>query len=113
MRGTPCPDFEVEKTTSNYELRKYEPTAWATVQASGSYYKASSQGLAELLRYTSGANDDQESLPATKPLTLIFKADEDFSKVDENFTVAYYLAGKDEDSAPKPTDANIKLSSNT
>ena len=29
-------------------------------------------------------------------LTLIFKANEDFSKTDQNHTVAYYLAGKDE-----------------
>ena len=36
------------------------------------------------------------TLVAVLQLTLIFKADEDFSKVDENFTVAYYLAGKDE-----------------
>lgn len=27
-RGTPCPDYEVVKKTSNYELRKFEPSEW-------------------------------------------------------------------------------------
>ena len=26
-RGTPCPDYEVEKKTSNYEFRTYQPSA--------------------------------------------------------------------------------------
>ncbi|KAK9835527.1 hypothetical protein WJX74_002394 [Apatococcus lobatus] len=108
-RGTPCPDYEVVKKTSNYELRKFEPTTWATVQAPGSYAKASTEGYAELYRYVDGANEEGQKLEGTKPLTLIFKAEDDYSKCEQNHTVAYYLVGKDEESAPKPTDANVKI----
>lgn len=93
-------EYEVLETFDGFEIRKYAPALYSSVQYSTSSYKQiSGQGFRTLAGYIFGANENQEQIAMTSPVTMELK---DTSKM--MFMVP---KGMSKDKLPKPNDASI------
>lgn len=58
-----CPEFTTLKTWGDFEIRRYHESTWAAVCIPNAYHEeALMWGLAELMQYVRGANDDEKEL---------------------------------------------------
>jgi hypothetical protein len=93
-------EYEVIETFDGFEIRKYAPALYSSVQYSTSSYKQiSGQGFRTLAGYIFGGNENQEQIAMTSPVTMELK---DTSKM--MFMVPKGVA---KSHLPKPNDASI------
>jgi hypothetical protein len=63
------PDYEVERTTEDYEIRHYPPLIVATTTVAASAAKAGNQAFPILAKYIFGDNRSRSSIEMTAPVT--------------------------------------------
>jgi len=112
--GLECPRFDLLEVAGAYQVRRYEPAAWAVtiVRSAPSLQAAQVVGLARLARYWKGDNDRGRPLPPTAPLvTALFptKGARDHGRDDDGpwsaegvFVVAAPLPASEAHYPPKP-----------
>ena len=93
-------EYEVLEMFDGFEIRKYAPALYSSVQyTTTSYKQISGQGFRTLAGYIFGGNENQEQIAMTSPVTMELK---DTSKM--MFMVP---KGLTKDQLPRPNDASI------
>lgn len=108
-KGLECPKFTVLKTLPDgIELRRYEGASWASTTANTNDMDSTMRsGFMRLFRYISGDNTAGQRISMTAPVLTTARPG--------SMTVAFYqpssLQGAAASSAPKPTAADVALTS--
>jgi hypothetical protein len=100
LNDTEMQEYEVLKTYSDFEVRKYAPALYSSVKfSSNSYSDISGKGFRTLAGYIFGGNETQEQIAMTSPVTMEFQ---DTSKM--MFMVP---KGMTRESLPKPNNEAV------
>jgi hypothetical protein len=94
--------FTVEKKFDNFEIRNYEASLFTSVKINSKDYKeASSKGFSALGGYIFGANETNEKISMTSPVTM---------SLGDTMEVMF-LVPKDynKDNLPKPNQSDISF----
>ena len=103
------PQYQVVKSTKNYEVRKYNKRLAVEVE-----YSIENSGFRYLFNYISGENTTSEKINMTVPVIQSIKIDmtppvTQFNK-DGKMLMQFYLPSKfTMETAPKPTNKRVKL----
>ena len=93
-------EYEVINELNEFQIRKYAPALYSSVQLSASTYKeVSGQGFRILAGYMFGGNEKEEKIAMTSPVTMEMK---ETSKM--MFLVP---SGWDKNNLPKPNNSSI------
>ena len=91
-------NYEIIKTNEIYEIRKYSDLIVVETITSNE-----NSGFRKLFNYISGANEKNQEIKMTAPVTQI--------KKNGNTYMQFYLPSKfNSKSIPNPSDANVKIS---
>ena len=91
-------NYEIIKTNEIYEIRKYSDLIVVETITSNE-----NSGFRKLFNYISGANEKNQEIKMTAPVTQI--------KKNDNTYMQFYLPSKfNSKSIPNPSDANVKIS---
>ena len=92
--------YQVIKTYDNFEIRKYEPAIFSSVNMrSKTYEESSGKGFRVLAGYIFGGNTSNESIAMTSPVTM---------ELGETITMKFMVPkGYDMNSLPEPNDKSI------
>jgi hypothetical protein len=100
VNDTETHEYEVVQVYDDFEIRKYTPALYSSVQYSSSSYKQiSSEGFRTLAGYIFGGNENKEKIAMTSPVTMELK---DTSKM--MFMVPKSMS---KDDLPKPNNSSI------
>lgn len=104
-----CPEFEVLETNDNYELRHYNATKWAAIQAEGaSRDQVNNDMFFTLFKYIDGSNANSVKIPMTAPV-LVTMAHGQGPNCATNFTM-HFMIPHDQWSNPiPPTNSNVHI----
>merc|ERR1712228_344875 len=108
-RGNDCPKFTILNKTENYEVRKYEPSRWAstTVQNLHDLNGAMRTGFMRLFNYITGNNEKGQKIAMTCPVrTKIVPGAGPYC--EDTFTISFMVPFAVQ-TAPKPKDPNVFL----
>ena len=103
------PQYQIVKSTKNYEVRKYNNRLAVEVE-----YSIENSGFRYLFNYISGENTTSEKISMTVPVTQSVKIDmttpvTQFNR-DGKMLMQFYLPSKfTMKTAPKPTNKRVKL----
>ena len=103
------PKFEIIKSFSEYEIRKYKDRLAVQVE-----YSNNDRGFQYLFNYISGANINAEKINMTTPVTQSLKIDMTIpvtqSLKDDKMVMQFFLPSKFTiNTAPKPTNERVSL----
>jgi hypothetical protein len=103
------PKFEIIKSFSEYEIRKYKDRLAVQVE-----YSNNDRGFQYLFNYISGANINAEKIDMTTPVTQSIKIDMTIpvtqSLKDDKMVMQFFLPSKFTiNTAPKPTNERVSL----
>jgi len=103
------PKFEIVKSFSEYEIRKYKDRLAVQVE-----YSNNDRGFQYLFNYISGANINTEKIDMTTPVTQSLKIDMTIpvtqSLKDDKMVMQFFLPSKFTiNTAPKPTNERVSL----
>ena len=92
--------YQVIKTYDNFEIRKYEPAIFSSVNMrSKTYEESSGKGFRVLAGYIFGGNTSNESIAMTSPVTM---------ELGETMIMKFMVPkGYDMNSLPEPNDKSI------
>lgn len=112
--GNECPKYTVVKQLGDgIELRRYEPSSWASTSGSGMDKESAMQGsFMKLFAYISCTNSKQAKIPMTSPVLTKIEPGSG-PNCESTFTMSFYqpynLQGANTANAPKPTGAGVSL----
>ncbi|MEM6512741.1 MAG: heme-binding protein [Pseudomonadota bacterium] len=115
--ATETPDYEVVKTTDDYELRRYSPYLVAEVDVNGSMARAGNSGFRILANYIFGDNRSQTRMNMTAPVESIdvgekmaMTAPVESVSGDDGYTYAFVMERRySRDTLPMPNDSRIRI----
>ncbi|KAM5163752.1 heme-binding protein 2 isoform 1-T2 [Mantella aurantiaca] len=98
----------MEKQSSDYELRQYEPAKWVSTDVSSAkdWDSAVSTGFMRLFRYIQGNNEKKMSVNMTSPVTTYVQPGEGSSS-ESTFTISFYIPSEHQNDPPKPSESNV------
>lgn len=102
QKGIETYKYEVLKTYKDFEVRQYEPALFTSVQVTNNGYKeSSSKGFSILGGYIFGANEKEESIAMTSPVTM---------SMEDSMTMMFMVPSKYEvEDLPKPKNGDIEF----
>lgn len=94
--------YEVLKEYENFEVRKYEPAVFTSVELdSGSYKSVSSKGFNILAGYIFGGNEGNKKIAMTTPVMM---------ELNDKMTMRFLVPTKyDKKDLPKPNNEEIQF----
>jgi hypothetical protein len=94
--------YNVVKKYEDFEVRRYEPALFTSVQITNDgYSNASSKGFSILGGYIFGANEKKESIAMTSPVTM---------SMEESMTMMFMVPSKYSiEDLPTPENKNIEF----
>ena len=99
------PAFEVIHTTSDYEIRRYEPFIVAEVDVGGDMNKAGNRAFQILAGYIFGNNEPGEKMNMTAPVVSHEPAGD-----RDTYTYAFVMESRySMESLPAPVDPRIRI----
>uniref|UniRef100_A0A1D2A9T6 Heme-binding protein 2 n=1 Tax=Auxenochlorella protothecoides TaxID=3075 RepID=A0A1D2A9T6_AUXPR len=104
-----CPKYTVVNTSTDYEVRHYKASTWAStdVQAYATAL-ASTVGFKRLYAYIGGANEEEVKIPMTSPVRVeVEAAAGPFCK--NNFTVSFFVPFSYEGKPPAPNSTDVYI----
>lgn len=102
MKNNETYKYELLQKYSDFEVRKYEPATFTSVEMdSGSYKSVSSQGFSILAGYIFGKNETKQKIAMTTPVTMEMK-----EQMTIRFMVPSEYAKKE---LPEPDNKEIKF----
>jgi hypothetical protein len=106
-----CPIYAVEKKAATYEIRRYQPCAWASINVTNgdmTYQQVVRKGFMSLFQYISGANVAHENVEMAAPVSVdIFPGAG--PACNTTFTVSFFVPFADQADPVAPTDANVYI----
>ncbi len=107
MAKIPQPAYRLVKRQGHFEIRAYEPMVLAEIQVPGFRRDATNDGFRALASYILGANNKNERIAMTIPVTTQPSDDVGGQK---GWTVRFIMPpGSTLGDLPKPDDKNISL----
>jgi hypothetical protein len=112
------PEFEIVRTTDDYEIRRYEPYLVGEVTVEGSYEGARRRGFRMLAGYIFGNNSKAVKMKMTTPVTteatsvrMNMTVPVTTAKVGKRSWVMHFVMEKrySRDSLPKPNDKRVRI----
>ena len=102
VSDTEAHQYEVLKDYGDFEVRRYEPALYSTVELDGSsYQEISGKGFRILAGYIFGDNAQSEKIAMTTPVTM---------DIDEKSKMMFMVPSKyDRDQLPKPNNERIQF----
>ena len=100
-------EFQVIRTYSDFELRRYEPCVIAEVKLSGQYSTVGSQAFRHLFQYISQGNKTSQKIAMTAP--VIAAQHTDHSNSDDWYISFVMPAGSTFEQMPHPNDPEVTL----
>ena len=94
--------YKVLKKYNGFEVRKYEPAIFTSVELdSGSYKSISSKGFNVLAGYIFGGNEKEEKIAMTAPVTM---------DLSDTMTMRFLVPSKyNKEDLPKPNNKDIQF----
>ncbi|XP_064606611.1 heme-binding protein 2-like [Liolophura sinensis] len=107
-----CPSYNVESSTADYELRKYDPSRWVSDVTKGvDFQTAQNTNFMKLFEYIQGNNVEKKKIAMTAPvLTKIIPGPG--PACEDDFTMSFFVSSS-EHNPPKPLDKTVFLTSNS
>ena len=102
------PEFEAleVKKGAGYELRKYKQAYWTSTAVKASDFdKSTSTAFRRLFQYIRGANEPENKVSMTVPVTMAIKSDT--ADGETEMVMSFYLPKKHQQSPPAPTEAGV------
>jgi len=104
-----CPDYAVLDKTDNYELRHYNSTTWASVQAEGaSRESVNSDMFFTLFKYIDGSNQNNVKIPMTAPVLTTLTHGQG-PNCASNFTMHFMIPHDMWANPIPPTDSKVHI----
>jgi len=102
QKGIETYPYKVLKKYDEFEVRQYEPALFTSVQITNNgYADASSRGFSILGGYIFGANERQEKIAMTSPVTM---------SMSDSMTMMFMVPSEyDVEDLPKPENGNIEF----
>lgn len=115
--ATETPDYEVVKTTDDYELRRYAPYLVAEVDVNGSMSRAGNSGFRILANYIFGDNRSRTRMNMTAPVESVdagekmaMTAPVESVSSGDGYTYAFVMERRyTMDTLPMPNDSRIRI----
>ena len=94
--------YKVEQSFNGFEVRTYEASLFSSVKVgSGEYKQVAGQGFSALGGYIFGANEDNQKIAMTSPVTM---------SLGDSSTMMFMIPkGYKESDLPKPNNGNISF----
>jgi hypothetical protein len=95
-------DYEIIKTFDDFEIRKYKPAIFSSVQLNASTYsETSSKGFRQLAGYIFGDNEKEQKIAMTSPVAM---------EIDSTTKMMFMVPSKYSiEELPKPNNQNIRF----
>jgi SOUL heme-binding protein len=101
--GTQEPNHSVEKLTRTVEIRRYDARIAAQTTVSAGEFAARNAGFRRLARYIFGANQLDEKIAMTAPVSQE-------AVDDRKWVIRFFMpADKSRETLPEPDDSEVKL----
>ncbi|KAK3601051.1 hypothetical protein CHS0354_029277 [Potamilus streckersoni] len=109
-----CPEYEVLEEHEGYELRRYQPSVWASNSRLHDGWLNEEERRMQftaLFRYISGNNNQQSRIPMTLPVLTRMEHMPVLGKSCQcNWTMFFMLPNEYQLNPPKPQDPDVRVS---
>merc|ERR1711872_255731 len=107
--GYEQPGYTVLESNSNYELRSYPATLWASTDVSGATFDSiGSMAFWRLFGYISGGNSGSRKIDMTVPVITTMR-ERPCAFCDNSYAMSFFLPADVASDAPSPSDSAVSL----
>jgi hypothetical protein len=100
--GTEQQEYEIIKSSGEFEIRYYPAATMASVNVSGEYSYSSGAGFRVLASYIFGSNSGEQKIAMTAPVHM--------AQDDQGYKMSFVMpSGYDTENLPLPDDKSIQL----
>ncbi|XP_040285147.1 heme-binding protein 2 [Bufo bufo] len=106
--GIQMPNWTAIETSTDYEIRQYEPAKWVNTKVTSmkDWDSAISTGFMRLFNYIQGNNEKKVKVEMTAPVTTYVEPGAG-PACESTITISFYIPPENQDDPPTPSESNV------